>query len=74
MKIEKFRGFLSIFRLPFSIIWRDDQTKIPCSSLLITLGATASGKTLSSHSIEGDFLSFVQHLLLHIFCVIMIWN
>lgn len=34
-------------KLPFSIIWRDDQTKVPCSSLLITLGATASGKTFS---------------------------
>jgi hypothetical protein len=37
------------FRLPFSIIWRDDlkddNIKIPCSSLLIALGATASGKT-----------------------------
>ncbi|CAF5225229.1 unnamed protein product, partial [Rotaria magnacalcarata] len=32
--------------LPFSIIWRDDlkndDIKIPCSSLLIALGATAS--------------------------------
>jgi hypothetical protein len=35
-----------LFRLPFSIIWRDDlkddNTKIPCSSVLIALGATAS--------------------------------
>ncbi|UJR35493.1 hypothetical protein I4U23_028247 [Adineta vaga] len=33
-------------KLPFSIIWRDDlkndDVKIPCSSLLIALGATAS--------------------------------
>ncbi len=39
-----------LFRLPFSIIWRDDlkddNTKIPCSSVLIALGATASGKSL----------------------------
>jgi len=36
--------------LPFSIIWRDDlkddNIKIPCSSLLIALGTTASGKNL----------------------------
>ncbi len=41
---------LSLFRLPFSIIWRDDlkddAIKIPCSSILIALGATASGKSL----------------------------
>ena len=35
------------FRLPFSIIWRDDlkddSVRIPCSTLLIALGSTASG-------------------------------
>lgn len=37
-----------MFRLPFTILWRDDlkdeNLKIPCSSLLIALGTTASGK------------------------------
>lgn len=34
-------------RLPFSIMWRDDlkndAIRIPCSTLLIALGSTASG-------------------------------